>query len=471
MRKFLKKTAALLTAAFMCASNILSVSAAQSHLMYSQCEENVMHLYFNLPAEKMKVGDAYISDEKVKILEFSQFDKDTQVKTVFLFDRAVVSGRTDIISTYLPVMQEFLMRSYENESFDVVSYGEGDLSGDEDLSSSANDILKNVENLTYENSSKKTLSEAVEYANEKLRKEDDTVFKKIIVFTDSDSVNEIDTSGDEDDYIYPVYYILFDPEEKAIYTDKISGEGFYSEYYKYTKETTISAIPEVISSNSHLYHCKIEIPFEMLKKEGERLLSIDFNGDGYSASVEKSVMIEPCYDYVMEHENANMKKIIIIIVSAFIVLTAVIIIICKKRIKDGRQKQVDTLTTVLPHEPLQTRTIPSAQGTRVLFRECRYKVILIDRQNSENVFETIVETESFVGRNHSLVDCAITNEPSISQKHCKFFVRDTKLFITDLGSLNHTYVDGEQVTDEAEVIDGSTIKLGRSEFETRVIRV
>ncbi len=467
MRNFFKKTISVLSAFFMCAGVIAPVRAVDSHLMYSCCEDNVMRLYLNLPGEDMNIGDVFISNEKVKILDFVRFDKETQVQTVFLFDRSVVSDKTDMIGLYLPVMQEFLMRSYENESFNVISYGEGNISEDKDFSDSAKDILESIENLTYENSSKKSLSDALEYANKKLDDGRDEVFKKIVVFTDSDSINENELD-DSDDFKFPVYYILFDSEEKAVYSNNMSSSDIYTEYYKYTKETAMSAIPEVISSRSNLYCCEIEIPFDMLKKEGERMISMDFEGEGVTTSIERSVMIEPCYDFVMEQESRNMRNTILIIVALFIVIIAVIIIIARKRIKD--KKVSETVTTVLPPEPLQTRTIPSARGTRVLFQECRYKAVFIDNTNNENTYEIVVEKEAFIGRNHALVDCTI-NEPSISQKHCKLFVRDSKLFVTDLESLNHTYVDGGMVTNEVELIDGSTIKLGRAEFEVRVIRV
>jgi pSer/pThr/pTyr-binding forkhead associated (FHA) protein len=51
-------------------------------------------------------------------------------------------------------------------------------------------------------------------------------------------------------------------------------------------------------------------------------------------------------------------------------------------------------------------------------------------------------------------------EPSVSSTHAKLQRRDDVWIITDLGSTNGTYVEGEAVTGETPVLAGSTIKFG-----------
>ncbi len=47
----------------------------------------------------------------------------------------------------------------------------------------------------------------------------------------------------------------------------------------------------------------------------------------------------------------------------------------------------------------------------------------------------------------------------------------SKIYIEDLGSLNHTYVDGEEVTEETELFSGSVLKIGRVVFDVRITPV
>jgi pSer/pThr/pTyr-binding forkhead associated (FHA) protein len=51
-------------------------------------------------------------------------------------------------------------------------------------------------------------------------------------------------------------------------------------------------------------------------------------------------------------------------------------------------------------------------------------------------------------------------DPSVSATHAKLQRRDAIWILTDLGSTNGTFVEGEQLTGEAPLSPGSTIKFG-----------
>ncbi|MBS0577447.1 MAG: GGDEF domain-containing protein [Proteobacteria bacterium] len=57
-------------------------------------------------------------------------------------------------------------------------------------------------------------------------------------------------------------------------------------------------------------------------------------------------------------------------------------------------------------------------------------------------------------------DCAIAiPHPSVSRNHCRFWREDGAFWIEDLGSTNHTYLNGVQVT-RAQLRDGDQIGVG-----------
>ena len=51
-------------------------------------------------------------------------------------------------------------------------------------------------------------------------------------------------------------------------------------------------------------------------------------------------------------------------------------------------------------------------------------------------------------------------DSSVSRIHFSILVKNQQAFITDLGSSNGTYIDGERVSREREIYDGDVIKAG-----------
>ena len=57
-------------------------------------------------------------------------------------------------------------------------------------------------------------------------------------------------------------------------------------------------------------------------------------------------------------------------------------------------------------------------------------------------------------------DCDVfLNDMTVSREHCKLEKRKQSVYLTDMNSLNGTWVDGAVVS-EAELFDGSSIQIG-----------
>ncbi len=65
-----------------------------------------------------------------------------------------------------------------------------------------------------------------------------------------------------------------------------------------------------------------------------------------------------------------------------------------------------------------------------------------------------------LGRGGSKVDLAISGDPEISGRHASLLRDDEGFTLTDLGSLNGSYVDGEAITAPTRLEDGAKILLG-----------
>ena len=67
-----------------------------------------------------------------------------------------------------------------------------------------------------------------------------------------------------------------------------------------------------------------------------------------------------------------------------------------------------------------------------------------------------------VGRHPALCH-RVLDDLTISHRHCRFSVRDKRLYVEDLNSLNGTLVDGRDLLpfEPVPVTEGATISLGR----------
>lgn len=69
-----------------------------------------------------------------------------------------------------------------------------------------------------------------------------------------------------------------------------------------------------------------------------------------------------------------------------------------------------------------------------------------------------------IGRSNLRNNQIVLSDPSVSREHCVVTLRDGALYVKDLGSVNHTYVNEKEVTGEAPLPEGSTLRLGNSAF-------
>ena len=100
--------------------------------------------------------------------------------------------------------------------------------------------------------------------------------------------------------------------------------------------------------------------------------------------------------------------------------------------------------------------------------------ILIVAGRDRGSYHPLAEPTTVIGRDESC-DIQIIDE-MISRRHTQIARRDEqnvqRFFITDLKSANGVFVNGRQVSDEIELNDGDTIKIGESKlfFSTKRFR-
>jgi pSer/pThr/pTyr-binding forkhead associated (FHA) protein len=90
-----------------------------------------------------------------------------------------------------------------------------------------------------------------------------------------------------------------------------------------------------------------------------------------------------------------------------------------------------------------------------------YLLRLQDRHLAGERFN--LDTGEFVLGRSSTCDLVVHNS-TVSRRHARIGVTNGSITVTDLGSLNGTYVDGEQIRAVREVAEGQTLRFGSVSF-------
>lgn len=75
-----------------------------------------------------------------------------------------------------------------------------------------------------------------------------------------------------------------------------------------------------------------------------------------------------------------------------------------------------------------------------------------------------VDSEIVIGRIPDGNDYALTDDLMVSKHHCRLFVYDNKLYVDDLNSANHTYLNGKVITKPTCVQSSDVIRVGKTEL-------
>ena len=75
-----------------------------------------------------------------------------------------------------------------------------------------------------------------------------------------------------------------------------------------------------------------------------------------------------------------------------------------------------------------------------------------------------------IGKNAGIVDAALTYNQAISRLHCRITKLNGRYQITDLGSVNGTFVNGGRLTPNLpyQIENGDTVLLANSSFRVSI---
>lgn len=98
-----------------------------------------------------------------------------------------------------------------------------------------------------------------------------------------------------------------------------------------------------------------------------------------------------------------------------------------------------------------------------------WQVYLQDIDTGESIYRRFYN-HMWIGRQNEHagdVGVYLPNGYSVSKTHCKIFEQDSVLYICDMNSRNHTYVNGVRVDAPMPLVSGSILRMGDMKLEIR----
>lgn len=225
---------------------------------------------------------------------------------------------------------------------------------------------------------------------------------------------------------------------------------------------------------------------------------VQYNEQATQAEVDDAQrLLQQNIDHLELVKETNWVFIIGIVIAA-IVIIATIVIIAIALYKMNKQKKQKNQFVVLPADETpnfnQKNIDPEvSQQTAVSQENTNQETTLLNmagiNTNEDNMATTILNTappqvkaylirtktgekkqinsvEFTVGKDETRVNYFINNNEAISRCHMKIMKRGINYFVMDLGSTNHTYLNGELLPENQEqpIKNGDSIKLADEEF-------
>lgn len=157
-------------------------------------------------------------------------------------------------------------------------------------------------------------------------------------------------------------------------------------------------------------------------------------------------------------------------IALVVIVITVVLTMTHKRKKESAEKPKPTekeTVTLKGDTELLSEPSDSTGGTHLLTQETEGNgsLQLMSCQEPKRCYTVSLDTPATLGRDRRSCNIVLDMDRSISAKHCKIYGRHTEVFVEDIGSANHTFVNGRQADGAVRLYSGDIIRLGRSEFE------
>lgn len=168
-------------------------------------------------------------------------------------------------------------------------------------------------------------------------------------------------------------------------------------------------------------------------------------------------------------------SLVLVVVLAIAVLVLVVLLLLRR--KKTSQRIVETPEAVPPDAHLaKTEFIgPETSGglgqTEGIWSDGA-PTLRLAFQNLDNPghrIETALDKEILVGRDASACQVVLT-EPSVARKQCRVYLQGSWVMVANLSHSNITKLNGLDITEDCELVNGGVLQMGRVRMRVEIIR-
>lgn len=112
----------------------------------------------------------------------------------------------------------------------------------------------------------------------------------------------------------------------------------------------------------------------------------------------------------------------------------------------------------------EATTLLSEEGEETSLLAAGLTGVLISQNSKEEFY--ITKPETIIGKERKRVDICISNDPTISRRHCCITIQNDQFYLSDLGSSNGTYFGGKKLIPQQPVMlhDGDRFTISDQTF-------
>lgn len=525
MKKRLQKILTGLTGVLLLFSISLPAQAADNMTVVEKyTTENGIVLYVQgvegeISEAAYQVGTGACTVENITIVEGAE----EPVRTLILWDNSL-SVMNKYGNTVKSILIDLVASRAAGEEF-AIAVLDREVTYLTDYSSDYSYLKQMIEDMEGEDKDAYLIENLYE-AISTLNQMQDFGYKRIIVISDGMDSTEIGYSKDElmaliEKTPYPIHTIGISGKnnQDALQNMFALSRMTQAQYVSLEETQDTMSVVESFNADYHLLQVKIEVPRELQNGSMQNSqLTLTAGNVSYTAQSQVTLPFADLTAEKTEEESEAgveeevpagepetsglpISKILLIGMAVIVtVLIVVIIILLKSRKKDGKGGNAyEELDKRIKNERHKEAAVPAfapvksqktdmlqktvtekqeASGSRTLLlfdtsetegqKAKNKRIILTDEADAMRTYQCDIVDKIIVGRSTASCNLAITTDNAVSEKHCEISLEDNRFYITDLGSSNGTFLNGNKIHSTVELETGCTLKIGRSVYRLTI---
>lgn len=142
-----------------------------------------------------------------------------------------------------------------------------------------------------------------------------------------------------------------------------------------------------------------------------------------------------------------------------------------KKCLSGKGKLIDNIRELIPLLKADVNLVQEIQCSHAPKKQ---KELQLLHNGKYGQFAFYVQKREFlIGKRRDSVDGHLAMSEAVSRIHCRIIRKENKYFVIDMGSLNHTFVNGTLVNaqEEKEIVDGDSLRIADIDFKVCIIDI